>query len=74
MGLINHQTTNGGTKRKDSEGYSWATYEGTKDSHEVQATQMNSKDYDGKYGSHTFYNTKTGAQGVAGPNADRKGK
>lgn len=73
MGLIDDKTTSGGTKRKDSDGYSWSRFGGTKESHDVQVDQMNSKDYDGKYGSHTFYNPKSGAQGVVGPNAERKG-
>lgn len=42
---------------------------GSKDSHDVQVDQMNSKDYEG---SHTFYSPKSGRQGVAGPNRDGK--
>ncbi len=72
--LASDHGTNGGTKRSDSDGYSWSNYSGSKESHDVEANQMNSKDYDGEYGSHTFYSPKSGVQGVAGPNADRKNK
>lgn len=72
--LASDHSTNGGTKRSDSDGYSWSNYSGSKESHDVEVNQMNSKDYDGEHGEHTFYSPKSGAQGVAGPNADRKGK
>ena len=61
-------TTSGGSKRKDSSGYSWNNYTGTKVSHDVQADQLNSKDYSG---NHTFYSPKSGRQGVAGGNRDK---
>lgn len=49
---------------------SWNNHEGSKDSHEVQVTQMNVKDIN--TGDHTFYNAKSGVMGVAGGNRDRK--
>lgn len=48
---------------------SWNNYDGTKSSHDIQATQMNSKDT--TTNDHTFYNTKSGVMGVAGGNRDR---
>jgi hypothetical protein len=72
--LASDHSTSGGTKRSDSDGYSWTKYSGSKESHDVEADQMNSKDYEGKYGEHTFYSPKSGKQGVAGSNASRKGK
>ncbi len=67
--MVSDRSTQGGTKRKDEKGYSWSNYSGSKDSHDVQVDQMNSKDYEG---SHTFYSPKSGRQGVAGPNRDGK--
>ncbi len=50
------------SKRVSSDGkVSWNNYEGSKKSHDVQATQMNVKEN----GDHYFYNTQTGVQGVA---------
>ena len=49
---------------------SWNNYEGTKQSHEVNATQMNVKDIES--GDHTFYNPKSGKMGVALGGAERK--
>lgn len=49
---------------------SWNNHEGTKESHEVNATQMNVKDI--KSGDHTFYNPKSGKMGVALGEAERK--
>lgn len=50
------------SKRVSSDGkVSWNNYEGSKESHDVQATQMNVKEN----GDHYFYNTQTGVQGVA---------
>ncbi len=50
------------SSRVSSDGkVSWNNYDGTKESHDVQATQMNVKEG----GDHYFYNTKTGVQGVA---------
>lgn len=55
------------SKRVVSDGrVSWGNYNGTKDSHDVQVDQMNYKDT--STGDHTFYNPKSGAQGVAGGN------
>ena len=70
--LMSEQSTSAGTKRKDSNGYSWGNYSGTKDSHDVQVDQMNSKDYNGEYGAHKYYSPKTGHQGVKGENSPRK--
>ena len=64
---LNHGTQ-GGTKREDSDGYSWTNYSGYKESHDVEADQMNSKDYEG---NHTFYSPKSGHQGVAGGNRNK---
>ncbi len=72
--FVSDHGTNGGTKRSDSDGYSWSNYSGSKGSHDVEVNQMNSKDYEGEYGEHTFYSPKSGAQGVVGPNAERKNK
>ncbi len=59
--------------RTNSEGkVSWRNYDGTKDYHDVNATQMNVKDK--KTGDHMFYNLKQGRQGVALGGAERKGK
>lgn len=46
----------------DKEGVSWSNYQGTKESREVNATQLNSKTKDGM---HTFYVPASGKQGVA---------
>ena len=50
----------------------WNNHQGTKQNHEVNATQMNSKNIE--TGDHTFYNTKTGRSGVALGGAERKGQ
>ena len=50
---------------------SWNQYDGTKESHDVNVTQMNIKSSDG---THSFYNSKQGREGVAGPNAERTSK
>lgn len=60
--------TAGDSRVHDDTGVSWNNYEGTKHSHDIQATQLNSKDLEG---NHTFYNTRTGAQGQAGGNRDK---
>ena len=51
---------------------SWSNYDGTKQSHDVNATQMNVKDT--STGDHTFYNPKSGRMGVALGDAERKNK
>ena len=66
--MVSDRSTQAGTKRTDSDGYSWSNYSGSKDSHDVQVDQMNSKDYEG---NHTFYSPKSGRQGVAGGNRDK---
>ena len=59
------------SKRVSSEGkVSWNNYEGTKESHDVQATQMNVKEN----GDHYFYNTRTGVSGAALAGAERTSK
>lgn len=59
------------SKRVSSEGkVSWNNYEGTKESHDIQATQMNVKEN----GDHYFYNTQTGVQGTALAGAERTRK
>ncbi len=67
--LASCHSTSDGTKRTDSDGYSWSNYSGVKGSRDVNVNQMNSKDYEG---SHTFYSPKSGAQGVKGPHANDK--
>ena len=67
--VSDHHTSD--SRFSDSKGVSWSNFDGTKKSHDVNATQLNSKDRDG---SHAFYNTKSGVQGVAGPNAERTGQ
>ena len=47
---------------KDEKGVSWSNYQGTKESREVKATQLNSKTKDGM---HTFYSPASGRQGAA---------
>lgn len=54
--------TTSSDRYKDEEGISWSNYQGTKDSHDVNATQLNSKTYDG---AHTFYSPASGRQGAA---------
>lgn len=58
-------STQGGTKSKDSTGYSWVTYDGNSTCHDEQATQINSKTYDGE---HFWYCPKSGKQGWRGSN------
>lgn len=70
--LTSDHRTSAGSKYHDSDGVSWCNYSGTKDSHDVQVNQMNSKNYEGKYGEHAFYSPKSGREGIAGCNADRK--
>lgn len=65
---VSDHSTSGGSKIKDSEGYSWNNYSGTKDSRDVTVNQYNVKDYDG---NHKFYNPKTGVQGEAGGNRNK---
>ena len=61
--MMSDNHTQGDSGRRDSDGGSyWNNYRGSSDSHNVQADQMNYKAPDG---THTFYNTQTGAQGVA---------
>ena len=60
--------TAGNSRVHDSTGVSWTNYSGTKDSHDIEANQFNSKDIEG---NHTFYSPKSGVQGQAGGNRDR---
>ena len=65
------QTTS--SKRENKGGkISWNQYQGSKDSREIQVTQMNIKDT--KTGDHYFYNTKQGRSGVALGGAERSGQ
>ena len=64
------QTTS--SKRVNQDGKtSWNQYQGSKDSREVQVTQINIKD--NKTGDHYFYNAKQGRSGVALGGAERSG-
>lgn len=65
------KTTSTGRMCKDGV-VTWNNHEGTKASHEVNVTQMNSKNVN--TGDHTFYNQKSGVMGVAGGNRDSKKK
>ena len=59
--------------RTVSEGrVSWSTFQGTKQSHDIAATQMNYKDT--KTGDHTFYSPASGRMGVAGGDRDKSKK
>lgn len=59
------------SKRVVSEGkVSWNNYEGSKESHEVNATQQNLKLPDGTH----IYVTKEGKTGAALGNAERPGQ
>ncbi len=59
------------SKRVSSDGkVSWNNYDGSKQSHDIQATQLNMKEN----GDHYFYNTRTGVQGAALSGAERKNK
>ena len=53
----------------DSSGVTWGNYDGNKGNRDVQVTQVNYKNADG---DHYFYNPKTGVQGMAGGNRDKK--
>ena len=64
-------TTSTARMAKDGK-VTWNNHEGTKASHEVNATQMNSKDI--STGDHRFYNTKTGVSGIALGGAERKSR
>lgn len=68
-GMLSDNSTSAGTRRNDSKGVSWNNYQGTKTSHDVRVDQMNFKSKDN---DHTFYSPKSGKQGVAGGNRDRK--
>lgn len=63
--------TTSDNRKGDSSGVIWTNYQGLKGSREVQATQVNFKDSED---NHFFYNTKTGVQGMAGGNRDKKEK
>lgn len=54
--------TTSSRRSKDDDGICWTNYQGLKETHEIEATQFNSKTFDGE---HTWYNIKTGMQGVA---------
>lgn len=61
------------SKRTNVDGkIGWNQYDGEKNCHDVNVTQMNIKD--SKTGDHMYYNPKQGRQGVALGNAERKGK
>ena len=66
--MVSDHSTAGNSRCNDESGVSWTNYSGTKQSHDVTANQMNSKDLEG---NHTFYNPKTGAQGQAGGNRNK---
>ena len=57
-----YPSTTSSDRYKDGEGgVSWSNYMGTKDKHDVAATQLNSK----KNGEHIFYSPASGRQGAA---------
>jgi len=59
---MSYPTTHGGSDgHKDGTSW-WNNYSGTKDNHDVQADKMNIKEGDG---THTWYNPRTGEQGMA---------
>ena len=66
--MVSDHSTAGDSRVHDSSGVSWNNYSGTKQSHDGQANQLNSKDRDG---NHQFYNTRTGIEGEAGGNRNR---
>ena len=61
--LASDHGTAGNSRVHDSTGVSWSNFSGTKDSHDVEANQLNTKD---RKGNHTFYSPKSGVQGQAG--------
>ena len=63
--LTADHSTQAGSKSKDATGYSWTNYDGTRASHDSQATQINSKTNDGE---HSWYCPKSGKQGWSGSN------
>ena len=62
MGLLSSSTTHGNSNSRDGNISSWNNYDGMKDSHDVQATQMNEKNL--QTGEHIYYNTKLGREGA----------
>jgi hypothetical protein len=60
--ISNPPTSSRGTSEryKDSTGDSWSNFSGSKDSHDVQADKLNSKNTDGV---HAWYKPKSGEQG-----------
>lgn len=54
--------TTSSKRYKDTDGICWSNYQGTKESRDVNATQLNSKTKDGM---HTFYSPASGRQGAA---------
>lgn len=50
----------------------WNGYDGSKESHDINVTQMNIKDVN--TGDHIYYNPKQGRQGVALGGAERTGQ
>ncbi len=67
--LVSTEHTSSKRVVKDGKVY-WNNVAGTKQSQDVNVTQMNVKDL--KTGEHMFYNPKSGVQGVAGGNRDKK--
>lgn len=57
-----YPSTTSSKRYKDDNGVSWSNYSGVKNSHDVAATQLNSKTRDGM---HTFYSPASGKQGAA---------
>jgi hypothetical protein len=66
--MVSDHGTAGDSRKHDETGVSWGNYSGTKNSHDVQVNQMNSKDMDG---NHSFYSPKSGKQGQAGGNRNK---
>lgn len=63
------ENTTSSKRINDGKSVLYTQYTGTKESHDIQARQMNIKYKDG---GHAFYNPMQGRQGYAGPNAERK--
>lgn len=63
MQLFSDSSTQGGSKLNKDGVVSWNNYQGSKESHDVEVTQMNMKDTDS--GDHIYYNPKTGKEGAA---------
>lgn len=65
-----YPSTTSSTRVKSGDKVLWNNFQGTKDSHDLAATQMNIKDT--KTQEHTYYSPASGPMGVAGGNRDRK--